>query len=47
MFDYIPKSTDDALKSKILTVLKGKTVRESKDALTDCLYQVEEVSKVV
>ncbi|REG86292.1 hypothetical protein [Winogradskyella sediminis] len=47
MSDFFPKSTDDDLKSKILNVLKGKSVRESKDALTDCLYQVEEVSKVV
>ena len=47
MSDKPPKSDDDELKSKILNLVKGQTVKDAKNALKDCLKKIETNSKVV
>ena len=45
MPDSVIKS--DSLETKILKILKGHSVSDSKDALNDCLELIEIHSKVV
>ena len=47
MSDKPPKSDDNVLKSKILNLIKGQSVKDAKNALKDCLKQIDTNSKVV